>query len=90
MLDTVGKLFQSSIFPACQIFESGPESKLPAAEIIVPQSPKFCWGTVKELIYLIQPDHINRTNRTGFLIELNRTLIEFSQFFKILSSIKFD
>ena len=34
---TVGKLFSRSIFLACQIFELGPESEIPAAENIVPE-----------------------------------------------------
>ena len=49
MFGTVGKLFQSSIFSACQIFKLGPQSRLPAAENIVPESTKFRWSDVKEL-----------------------------------------
>ena len=49
MFGIVGKLFQSSIFSACQIFKLGLESKLPAAENIVPECTKFGWWTLKEL-----------------------------------------
>ena len=45
MFVIVGKLFQSSVF-----FELGPESKQLAAENIIPESAKFSWWTVKELV----------------------------------------
>ena len=55
MFDTVGKLFQSPIFSACQIFELGPQSKLLAAENVVPESTKIRWWNVKELITKRKP-----------------------------------
>ena len=47
IFDTVRKLFQSSIFSVCHIFELGTESKLPEAESIVPESTKFAGGPSK-------------------------------------------